>query len=917
MFFVLRMPPPNVICPDYRDFVRRETANRTQLDVDELVDGLRNLGTREEAKALMLGQATYVVDELVDGLRNLGTREEAKALMLGQATLARSNQNVKWLQRCRDKATGLAEPEWLDTHLWRRRRQAGDLQRGPRGDIGLHVDPRIGDIPIGGPRLLRPLSPASTVSGSPRRSWLPTRKPARAPIIWDTDEFPALGGAKNKESPQGVTENRRKSLEGFPALGGANNKEGPQCAVVNKRNSDDISSTTEFTILGGSLNKKIHQGGEMRKRSIEGHSEKEGPAPSHKRVWSTTRVDSGPTYRQYMAQRRPSQGERREPISRPPSQITEKRKSKAARRRERRLKLKQKFMESGEYISKKRRERLNAEDSHHDDMPIVPRPATIMEPLSEDSEGNDKRPITVTIPTSEVAQDQPCPLSGCLRRVSSIRQHVLQDHAPGIFREDLEPTYQVCRERYAALDILAKKLKGTTIEGLLSFLNELHLFSADQPTSIILPEVEIPLRHLCQVREWPVLDRFTLAPLNSPAVLTHWRILTHILSMMMPSEVEDVARAFGDPRRCFSEESEEEDYQGDLIVIDSIEEERMGISEGTYEGGREASSMEVPPVVDSALPEQTYQEVSEEGREAPLRELPPAFDSHFHLDRTRKTLGLHNRTTIRDLQRIIGPAPREKEVAVSGCIAVFCDPDRYGYPSSVEIDYLQKNGISVAIGMHPKSRLLYQDQWTDFCRALSTPGVVALGEIGLDFTLPIRATQEDRLENLLGHVTGPLQVVVVHCRGERKDHAQVDVNLKCLDVFKRAKQLCKLSASQRIHLHCFGSTPEIVDKWRQEFPNTFFGFTNMVESFSRVQLEGLQMVPNDKILLETDGPYFQPRESNYKINAPHLLGFTASHVARARGQPVEEILSLTSQNAEGLYLGTVEESRIPGRLEQK
>ena len=33
-------------------------------------------------------------------------------------------------------------------------------------------------------------------------------------------------------------------------------------------------------------------------------------------------------------------------------------------------------------------------------------------------------------------------------------------------------------------------------------------------------------------------------------------------------------------------------------MIDSIEEERMEISEGTYEGGREASSREVPPVVD-------------------------------------------------------------------------------------------------------------------------------------------------------------------------------------------------------------------------------------------------------------------------------------------------------------------------------
>ena len=86
--------------------------------------------------------------------------------------------------------------------------------------------------------------------------------------------------------------------------------------------------------------------------------------------------------------------------------------------------------------------------------------------------------------------------------------------------------------------------------------------------------------------------------------------------MMMPSEVDDVARAFGDPRRYFTDESEE-DYLGDLIVIDSIEEERMEISELTYEEVREAYSREVPPVIDSALPEQTYQEVSEEGREAP------------------------------------------------------------------------------------------------------------------------------------------------------------------------------------------------------------------------------------------------------------------------------------------------------------
>ena len=38
--------------------MRLETANGTQLDVDELVEGLQKLGTRGEAKALLLGQAT-------------------------------------------------------------------------------------------------------------------------------------------------------------------------------------------------------------------------------------------------------------------------------------------------------------------------------------------------------------------------------------------------------------------------------------------------------------------------------------------------------------------------------------------------------------------------------------------------------------------------------------------------------------------------------------------------------------------------------------------------------------------------------------------------------------------------------------------------------------------------------------------
>ena len=45
---------------------------------------------------------------------------------------------------------------------------------------------------------------------------------------------------------------------------------------------------------------------------------------------------------------------------------------------------------------------------------------------------------------------------------------------------------------------------------------------------------------------------------------------------------------------------------------------------------------------------------------------------------------------------------------------------------------------------YPKARMQHPDQCRNFNRALSTPGVVALREIGLDFAGPSPSTQEVR-----------------------------------------------------------------------------------------------------------------------------------------------------------------------------
>lgn len=75
-----------------------------------------------------------------------------------------------------------------------------------------------------------------------------------------------------------------------------------------------------------------------------------------------------------------------------------------------------------------------------------------------------------------------------------------------------------------------------------------------------------------------------------------------------------------------------------------------------------------------------------------------------------------------------------------------------------------------------------------------------------------------------------------------------------------------LPHDQKIHLHCFTDTWEWAKEWMDAFPNLCIGFTNYISSCSATDAnEIVKKMPLDRILLETDAPYFLPREVSIKV----------------------------------------------------
>ena len=171
--------------------------------------------------------------------------------------------------------------------------------------------------------------------------------------------------------------------------------------------------------------------------------------------------------------------------------------------------------------------------------------------------------------------------------------------------------------------------------------------------------------------------------------------------------------------------------------------------------------------------------------------------------------------------------------------------------------------------------------------------VVAIGEIGLDYhwnqenkeLQKIAFIKQIQLANKLN------LPIVIHTREAVVDTTQIlkENEVKCKGVF-----------------HCCPLNRELVkEALKLGYYISFAGPVTFKNSKNADEI--IQMVPLDRILIETDSPYLSPEPLRGRRNDSRNVKYVAQKIASVKNLDLEDVAKITYQNAEAV-IGTEEKT---------
>lgn len=208
-------------------------------------------------------------------------------------------------------------------------------------------------------------------------------------------------------------------------------------------------------------------------------------------------------------------------------------------------------------------------------------------------------------------------------------------------------------------------------------------------------------------------------------------------------------------------------------------------------------------------------------------------------------------------------------------------------------------------GEHPETLVAavgYDRDQLDKPRGMDTlaalaarPGVVAVGEIGLDYYYSAETAPAQRalFGQMLEFAAARKRPVIVHSR--YADDDTVDMLGGFSTAWKNVFHSVEKTPPPGI-LHCFTGDAAFAEELLAL--GFFISFSGIVSFNNAGPLrEVAKLVPEDRLLIETDCPYLTPKPFRGKVNEPAFVARVAEVVAEARGMNVAALAEATFANA--------------------
>ncbi len=250
-------------------------------------------------------------------------------------------------------------------------------------------------------------------------------------------------------------------------------------------------------------------------------------------------------------------------------------------------------------------------------------------------------------------------------------------------------------------------------------------------------------------------------------------------------------------------------------------------------------------------------------------------DTHAHLASSRFQ---------EDLPEVVARAEANQ---VRRIISISCDLE----DSVTNLELSQRfDSIEPSVGIHPLYVHELAGEWESRLQELAkTPGVVSIGEIGLDyFHPPADGSSEKDWRNLQRSVF------------EKQLQMAIDLDLPVVihqrESAYEVSEVLSHFPSVRAVLHCFTGTREQAELALSQGHS--LSFTGIL-TFPNAQevRDAAEIVPLDRFMIETDCPYLAPVPFRGKRCEPAHVRHTGIRLAGIHKVSEEELARQTSENA--------------------